>query len=187
MGVQEKNPTNNPMGFYSLTETEPNPKPKLNPLLPITCYLFFSPSSPSGLLKKNGLLSAAAVTKFIREGLEKMTYKFNEYDAKCIAWLVIKRRPDWTLVGTIRVLEKAAMSGASLGQVTAAADLATRNKEAKTPAAILWDEYINASASKQSKVQGSRVCGECTHKKPLDEMSRDLYGVWVCNDCKEKS
>ncbi|MEQ4566208.1 hypothetical protein [Paenarthrobacter sp. CAP02] len=116
-----------------------------------------------------------------------MTYKFNEYDAKCIAWLVIKRRPDWTLVGTIRVLEKAAMSGASLGQVTAAADLATKNKNATSPGAILWDEHINASVTKQTRVEGSRVCGECTRKKPLDEMTRNLQGIWVCNDCKEDS
>lgn len=116
-----------------------------------------------------------------------MAYKFNDYDATCIGKLIIKRRPDWSWNGIMRTLEKAAMSGASLGQVTAAADLATKNKNATSPGAILWDEHINASATKQTRVEGSRVCGECTRKKPLDEMTRNLQGIWVCNDCREDS
>jgi len=117
----------------------------------------------------------------------KPTYKFSDYDALCIGKLVQKRRPGWSWNGIMNAIERAAMSGASLGQVTSAADLATRNKNATTPASILWDEHINASAASQPKVQGSRVCGECAHKKPLESMTRTLSGIWLCDTCKENN
>lgn len=75
------------------------------------------------------------------------------------------------------------MSGASLGQVTAAADLATMNPNAKTPAAILWDEHMNPPRSTTYRVSTERVCGECTRRRPIEAMTRSLQGVWTCSDC----
>jgi hypothetical protein len=69
---------------------------------------------------------------------KKMAYKFDEHDAMDLSRMIRRRRSDWTQQGIMKQLQVAAEAGASLGQVTSAAERTWMNPKAKTPAALNW-------------------------------------------------
>jgi hypothetical protein len=112
-----------------------------------------------------------------------MPYKFDEHDATDLSRMIRRRRPQWTHQGIMRKLQEAAERGASLGQVTTAAEKATQNKKAQTPDSILWPEHWIPD-TKQPAMSGERLCGECTRKHPANEMTQQ-DGIWKCQACVE--
>jgi hypothetical protein len=113
-----------------------------------------------------------------------MPYKYDEHDATDLSKIIRRRRPEWTHKGIMTTLQQLAATGATLGQATTAAEKAALNKNATTPAAILWPEHLTPD-TKTVSIHGTRVCGECTHKKPAHEMTRTTGddGHWICADC----
>lgn len=84
----------------------------------------------------------------------------------------------------MKSLQQAAEAGASLGQVTMAAEKSTQNKKALTPAAIMWAEHWAAEA-KAPNMTGVRLCAQCdpARKHPVSEMTEITKGVWLCGEC----
>lgn len=118
-----------------------------------------------------------------------MPYKhFNEYDAPHLIKLIQRRRPTWNPTGIGEVLRKAAERDMTLGQITTAAENAALDKEgAKTPEAILFDKYQQAT-SKAKIIAENMLCVECTpaRKHPVAEMTKHSHG-WVCNSHQEEA
>jgi len=113
-----------------------------------------------------------------------MPYKFDEHDATDLSRMIRRRRPDWTHQGIMKSLQQAAEAGASLGQVTMAAEKSTQNKKALTPAAIMWAEHWTADV-KAVNMTGTRLCAQCdpARKHPVAEMTEITKGVWLCGEC----
>ena len=113
-----------------------------------------------------------------------MPYKYDEHDATDLSRIIRRRRPEWTHKGIMTTLQQLAATGATLGQATTAAEKATQNKNATTPASILWPEHLT-SDTKTPTINTTRICGECTRRKPTHEMTRtngdDHHSI--CAEC----
>jgi hypothetical protein len=109
---------------------------------------------------------------------------FTFQDAYDISRMVKRRRPGWNQEAIIERLQKLADAGASLVQVTAAAEKTWNNPKASTPAALLWDEHLKPDERKPAGILTKRMCMECTVKVPLDQITR-FGGIWKCRKCIE--
>lgn len=140
---------------------------------------------PFRAFKDVGVLSAAVIAYLTHEGLEIMAYKFDEHDASDLSRIIRRRRPGWNHNGIMGQLQQAAERGASLGQVTAAAERTWMNPKAKTPAALLWPEHWEEAKGKALNMSGERLCAGCNpaRKHPIQDMTEVTSGVWMCGDC----
>ena len=116
-----------------------------------------------------------------------MAYKFDEHDASDLSRISRRRRPGWNHNGIMGQLQQAAERGASLTQVTAAAERTWMNDKAKTPAALLWPEHWEETKGKALNMSGERLCSGCdpARKHPVSEMVRSTSGSWFCRECAE--
>lgn len=116
-----------------------------------------------------------------------MAYKFDEHDAMDLSRMIRRRRSDWTQQGIMKQLQVAAEAGASLGQVTSAAEKTWNNPKAKTPAALNWPEHWTDTKEKALNMSGERLCSGCqpARKHPVSEMVRSSSGSWFCRECAE--
>ncbi|MGO4583609.1 hypothetical protein AB4Z38_06940 [Arthrobacter sp. 2RAF6] len=117
-----------------------------------------------------------------------MPYKFDEHDATDLSRMIRRRRPEWTHQGIMKSLQQAAEAGATLGQVTTAAEKSTQNKKALTPAAIMWPEHWTTEA-KTPNMTGTRLCAQCdpARKHAVTDMTEVARGVWICHECSGAS
>lgn len=105
------------------------------------------------------------------------------------SWFIMKiinhRRPRWAQSAITEQLKIAMLSGATLGQVTAAAERAAHNKKATAPTSIMWPEHWEEPKNQNAgNIAGPRLCVECTSKRPVHEMTRTQHG-YICNNHQE--
>jgi len=112
-----------------------------------------------------------------------MSFKFSREDAADLINMIRRRRPEWTEKGILSQLQTAAEHGASLGQVTTAAEKTWNNPKAKTPAALLWAEHWEVTTTKAVNLTGARYCVECNpaRKHPIADMTQVGPGQWICD------
>ena len=115
-----------------------------------------------------------------------MTHKFDEHDATDLSRIIRRRRPHWNHNGIMGFLQQAALRGASLTQVMAAAEKTWTNQKATTPAAILWPEHWSDTTQPANNLMAPRLCVECTAKRPVTQMTKQAHG-WVCNEHQEEA
>jgi len=116
-----------------------------------------------------------------------MDLKFNEYDAVDLSSIIRRYRPRWAHSAIMTQLGIAAKSGASLGQVMAAAEKAMNNEKQLTPAAIMFPENWEQSNTKSAgNIAAPRVCMECTQRFPADQVTRHPSGHgFICGGHEE--
>lgn len=112
-----------------------------------------------------------------------MAFKYDEHDAADLSRIIRRRRPQWNHNGIMKQLQIAAETGASLGQVTAAAEKTWMNPKAQTPAALNWPEHWE-SDPKSKAIHGDRLCAYCEppRRHPITVMTNH-DGIWMCASC----
>lgn len=113
-----------------------------------------------------------------------MALKFDEHDAVDMSRMIRRRRPNWAYKAIMSNLQRAALAGASIGQVMAAAEKAMNNPKHLTPDAINFPEnWVQAGSKTAGNIAADRLCAECTTKFPADQVSRHPSGSgYICNN-----
>lgn len=109
-----------------------------------------------------------------------MPLKFDEADADDLINIIRRRRPNWHPQAIKSQLGIAANRGASLGEVTSAAEKAMNDPKAKLPPAILWPEYWGNPETRA--LTGDRLCVECTMRFAVETMTR-RGRFFYCGGC----
>lgn len=116
-----------------------------------------------------------------------MNLKFDIPDAQDMSSIIRRRRPRWAHTAIMEQLKHAALAGASLGQVMAAAEKAMNNPKAATPKAIMFPENWEESKTKSTgNLAGPRLCSECATRFPADQVSKHPSGHgYICGNHEE--
>lgn len=116
-----------------------------------------------------------------------MNLKFDIPDGQDLTNIIRRRRPRWADSAIMAQLGIAAKSGATLGQVMAAAEKAMNDEKYITPAAIMFPENWEESKAKSAgNLAGPRVCMECTQRFPADQVTKHPSGHgYICGGHEE--
>lgn len=117
-----------------------------------------------------------------------MDLKFDIPDAQDMSSIIRRRRPRWAHTAIMEQMKLAALAGASLGQVMAAAEKAMNNPKQLTPAAIMFPENWEETKKTAGNIAGPRLCAECARRFPADQVSRHPSGHgYICNNHQEET
>lgn len=112
---------------------------------------------------------------------------FDIPEAELLTQIIRLHRPRWSGKAVMTELQIAALAGATLGQVTSAAEKAMKNPKNLLPPSINfpenWEESKNKSAG---NIMAPRLCVECATKHPVTEMTKQPHG-WICNTHQEEA
>jgi hypothetical protein len=115
-----------------------------------------------------------------------MQLHFNTPEAEYLIKIIQIHRPRWARTAIMAELQIAALAGATLGQVTTAAEKAMKNPKNIAPPSINFPEnWENEKPKTAGNLMAPRLCVECTAKKPVTEMTKHAHG-WVCNTHTEE-
>jgi hypothetical protein len=109
-----------------------------------------------------------------------MQTKFDEADADDLINIIRRRRPNWHPAAIKAQLGIAANRGASLGEVTSAAEKAMHDPKAKLPPSILWPEFWGNPETQH--LSGTRLCVECTRHFAVETMTK-RGKFFYCGGC----
>jgi len=114
-----------------------------------------------------------------------MPLHFDIPEAHLLTQIIQLHRPRWAAKAIMAELQIAALTGATLGQVTAAAERAMKNPKNIAPPSINFPENWEEPKTKAAgNIMAPRLCVECATKHPVTEMTKHPHG-YVCNNHQE--
>lgn len=107
-------------------------------------------------------------------------------EAQLLTQIIRLHRPRWAAKAIMAELQIAALTGATLGQVTAAAERAWKNDKNIAPPSINFPENWEEPKKTAGNMMAPRLCVECTpaRKHPVSEMTKMAHG-YVCGAHQE--
>jgi len=118
-----------------------------------------------------------------------MQLHFDIPEAQLLTEIIRIHRPKWAAKAIMRQLQVAALTGATLGQATAAAERAMKNPKYTAPDSINFAENWEEPKTKAAgNLMAPRLCVECTpaRKHPVSEMTKQAHG-YVCGEHQEEA
>ena len=107
-------------------------------------------------------------------------------EATLLIQIIQLHRPRWAAAAIMKELQIAALAGATLGQVTSAAEKAMKNPKNLLPPSINFPENWETEKPRTAgNLMAPRLCVECATKRPVTEMTKHAHG-WVCNQHEEE-
>jgi len=114
-----------------------------------------------------------------------MPLHFDIPEAHLLTQIIQLHRPRWAAKAIMAEFQIAALTGATLGQVTAAAERAMKNQKNIAPPSINFPENWEEPKTKAAgNIMAPRLCVECATKHPVTEMTKHPHG-YVCNNHQE--